>query len=101
MNNENDILKQRISSLETNYLKSTILSTSNCKTECEVNRKIDDAQDSKTITSTNDEVEERKNGDDPEKDLGPWEKSNWHKRLLIPNSKCSSIVSMLSMAECE
>ena len=90
MKNENDILNQKISSLETNYLKSTIQSTSNCQPECEVNRKIDDTQDSKTIESTHDEVEERKNEDDhdPEEDVGPLEKSNLHKRLLIPNSKC-------------
>jgi FtsZ-binding cell division protein ZapB len=31
LKNENDILNQKISSLETNYLKSTIQSTSNIK----------------------------------------------------------------------
>ena len=90
LKNENDILNQKISSLETNYLKLTIQSTPNCQPECEVNRKIDDTQDSKTIECTHDEVEERKNEDDhdPEEDVGPLEKSNLHKRLLIPNSKC-------------
>jgi len=87
---ENDILKKKISSLETNYLKLTIQPTQNSKPECEVNRKIDDTQDSETMKSTNDEVEERKNGDDNdlEEDVRPLEKSNLHKRLLIPNSKC-------------
>ena len=88
MKKENDILKKKISSLETKYVKSTIQPTPSSKPECEIIRETDGATNNKNIKRTHLEVEERKNEDDTGEDVGPVEKSNLHKRLLIPNSKC-------------